>query len=166
MPKNTNIKPSILKMFRSKSRLKGVRHYEFSFKMSMQFSSGLVGCDVKGFTVIAISRCFSCFCIAVVVCFVKWLVSPETKFRIIPLKVLRNSLPKIASIQQMMTFCRTIKTWSRWQTNKKQPLMSSKLPAKKRKRRFFGAGFPGKREWKVVIFLSLLDGNLTYVPFI
>ena len=49
MPKNTNIK---LKIFGSKSRLKGVRHYENSFQMSMQFSSGLVGCDVKGFTFI------------------------------------------------------------------------------------------------------------------
>ena len=50
--KNTNTKPSILKIFSSKSHLKGVHHYENSFQMSMQFSSGLIGCDVKGFTFI------------------------------------------------------------------------------------------------------------------
>ena len=98
-------------------------------------------------------------------------MSPETKFRIIHLKVLRNSLPKppkIASIQQLVTFYRRMKTWNRWQTNKKQPLMSSKFPGKKRKRRFFNFEqvFRRRGDEKLVCiticFIYLLDGNLTY----
>ena len=34
--------------------------------------------------------------------------------------------------------------------------MSSKLPGKKRNRRFFGAGFLGKRGWKVGLYYYLL----------